>query len=171
MNKSCATSVVERIMIVRAVWTDRRYSGDVSLITSRRSTRMRIVVGISERDFKTPLHWALDTFDASGSSLLMIHCIVGRLSTEMPYPNDEDVARGRLIVDEAVAFARDCGIDVLGEVREGFAGEMLVESSIDAGLLIIGSSRSHHLLHAPGSSVVTYCVRHARCPLAIVPAD
>jgi nucleotide-binding universal stress UspA family protein len=132
---------------------------------------MRIVVGISERDFKTPLQWALDTFDSSDSSLSVIHCIVGRLSTEMPYPNDEDVARGQLIVEEAVAFARIRGVDVLGEVQEGFAGEMLVESSNDAGLLIIGTTHAHYLLHAPGSSVVTYCVRHARCPLTIVPAD
>jgi nucleotide-binding universal stress UspA family protein len=132
---------------------------------------MRIVVGISEKDFTAPLQWAIDTFSTSGSSLSVIHCIVGRLSTEMPYPNDEDVARGRSIVDEAVAFAQELGAAVIGEVQEGFAGEILVESSIDAGLLVIGSTRAHRLLHAPGSSVVTYCVRRARCPLTIVPAE
>lgn len=130
---------------------------------------MRIVVGISGNEFMAPLQWAIDAFDASVNSLSVVHCIVGRLPTEMPYPNDEDVARGQLLIDGAVAFARDRGAEVLGEVREGFAGEILVERTNDADHLVIGSSRSHHLLHAPGSSVVTYCVRHARCPLTIIP--
>jgi nucleotide-binding universal stress UspA family protein len=132
---------------------------------------MRIVVGISETDFAVPLAWAIEMFSSSDSSVSVIHCIVGRLSTEMPYPNDEDAARGQLIVDKAVAFARDRGAVVTGEVQEGFAGELLVESSTGADLLVIGSTRAHRLLHAPGSSVVTYCVRHTRCPLTIVPAD
>ena len=164
--------LVESISFDRVVIIHQSYSGDGSMICIEEvAADMRIIVGISEKDFGAPLQWAIDTFHSSASSLSVIHCIVGRLPTEMPYPNDEDVARGQSIVDDAVAFAEDREADVVAEVREGFAGEILVASSTGAGLLVIGSSRSHHLFHAPGSSIVTYCVRHARCPLAIVPAD
>lgn len=130
--------------------------------------QMRVVVGIGDKEFRAPLQWAIDEFYFAGAALLLIHCIVGRLSTEMPYPNDEEFAKGQLIIGEAVAFASDCGAAVVSEVREGFAGEILVESSIDAGLLVIGSSQKCKLFRVPGQSVVKYCVRHSRCPLTIV---
>ena len=131
---------------------------------------MRVVIGIGDRKFTAPLKWAIDELFASGASLFVIHCIVGRLSTEMPYPNDDDVVAGSLVVEQALAYARERGATVLGDVREGFAGEVLVASSIDADMLVLGSSRSRHLIRLP-SSVVSYCVRHAACPVTIVPSD
>lgn len=130
--------------------------------------QMRVVVGIGDKEFGAPLQWAIDEFYFAGAILLLIHCIEGRLPTEMPYSNDEEFTKGQLIIDEAIEFATDYGATVASEVREGFAGEILVEASIDAGLLVIGSSQKRKLLRAPGQSVVTYCVRHSQCPLTIV---
>jgi len=131
---------------------------------------MRVVIGIGDREVTAPLKWAIDGLFTSGASLFVIHCIVGRLSTEMPYPNDDDVAAGSLVIEQALAYARGRGSPVLGEVREGFAGEVLVASSIDADMLVLGSSRSRHLIRV-SSSVVSYCLRHAACPVTIVPSD
>jgi nucleotide-binding universal stress UspA family protein len=130
---------------------------------------MRVVVGIGEREFTAPLKWAIDELYSSGASLFVTHCVPERLSTELPYPIDDKVEKGRALVDDAVAFARERGASVVGEVREGFAGEILVAISVDAGLLVVGSPRVRHGLHVPGSSVVTYCIRHAPCPVTIVP--
>jgi nucleotide-binding universal stress UspA family protein len=131
--------------------------------------QMRVVVGVGDNEFKAPLQWAIESFCASGAIVEVIHCIAARLSTEMPYSNDGEVARGQLRVDEALAFARACGASVIARVLEGYAGEVLVENSIDANLLVVGASRTRHVLHAPKFSVVTYCIRHTCCPLTIVP--
>ncbi|MGC2485806.1 MAG: universal stress protein [Acidimicrobiales bacterium] len=128
-----------------------------------------MVVGIGERDFTAPLKWAIDELYSSGASLFVTHCVPERLSTELPYPIDDKVERGQTLVDDAVAYARGRGAIVMGEVREGFAGEVLVALSVEVGLLVVGSPRVRHGLHAPGSSVVTYCIRHASCPITIVP--
>jgi nucleotide-binding universal stress UspA family protein len=132
---------------------------------------MRVVVGINNTDFRSPLQWAIENLYRSGASIRAIHCIAGRLSTEMPYPNDEALARGQLVIEDAQRFAKGFGASVIAEVREGFAGRILVESSLHAGLLVVGSSRRRQLWHAPRASVVTYCVRQSKCPLAIVPAS
>jgi nucleotide-binding universal stress UspA family protein len=131
--------------------------------------RTRVVVGINDGDYASPLWWAIHAFSLDATSLELIHCVTGRLSTEMPYSNDDVIAAGRQIVEQAVAFSRDLGASVVAEVREGFAGEILVACSKDADHLVIGSSRVRHMFQAPGMSVVTHCVRHAICPLTIVP--
>ncbi|MHB2027389.1 MAG: universal stress protein [Acidimicrobiales bacterium] len=129
----------------------------------------RVVVGIGDHEFSAPLQWAIDCFYLTGASLCLIHCISARLSTEMPYPIDGHYARGKLKAEEVEAFARECGAALSVQVLEGFAGEILVKNSIDSDILVVGSSRARHVLHAPGNSVVTHCVRHSSCPLVIVP--
>ena len=129
-----------------------------------------VVVGIVDGDFVLPLRWAISEFSLDTTSFELIHCVAGRLSTEMPYSNDDVVERGRQIVDQAVAYSRDHGASVVGEVREGFAGEILVARSKDVDHLVIGSSRIRKMFHAPAASVVTHCARHSFCPLTIVPA-
>jgi len=132
--------------------------------------KIRVVVGISDGDYVSPLRWAISEFSSDATSFELIHCIAGRLSTEMPYSNDVAIERGRQIVEQAVAFSRDLGASVVAEVREGFAGEILVARSKDVDHLVIGSPRIRQKFHTPRLSVVAHCVRHASCPVTIVPA-
>jgi nucleotide-binding universal stress UspA family protein len=131
--------------------------------------KIHVVVGISDGENFSPLRWAISKFSLDATSFELIHCVTGRLSTEMPYSDDDAAERGRQIVEQAVVFSHDLGASVVAEVREGFAGEILVARSQDVDHLIIGSSRRRQI-HAPGMSVVTHCVRHTFCPLTIVPA-
>lgn len=131
--------------------------------------KTRVVVGIGDSDHNSPLRWAIDEYSSEETSLKVIHCVTGRLSTEVPYPIDDEVAKGRLILEQADVYSRERGVSVVAELREGFAGEILVECSQEADLLVIGSSRIRRFFHAPGMTVVTHCVRYALCPITIVP--
>lgn len=132
-------------------------------------SKKRIVIGIGDRGYIWILQWTLKMFNSDGVTLDLIHCIPGRLPTELPYSNESEFVEGRRIVDRAAAFSRAGSADVITEVLEGFAGDLLVERSEDADLLIIGSSRAHPVFRVPSASVVRHCVRRASCPIAIVP--
>jgi nucleotide-binding universal stress UspA family protein len=116
-----------------------------------------------------PLQWAIDESVQSKANLVIVHCIDGRLSTEMPYSNEVALEKGRSVLKAALDFAQDSGADVDAEVLEGFAGEVLVERAADARVLVIGSPPVHHHLRLLQPSVVRYCIRHSHCPLAVVP--
>lgn len=84
------------------------------------------------------------------------------------------------IAEEAVqamrgAFAAAMGgpptdLPVESLVTEGFAGEMLVRYAdrVD-DMLVIGGRQARWPLRANGP-VTGYCLRHARCPVVVVPA-
>ena len=54
-------------------------------------------------------------------------------------------------------------------VIEGTAGEELVRVSRNADYLVVGSSHKNVLKRALLGSVSLYCVRHAACPVVVVP--
>ncbi len=130
--------------------------------------KMRVVVGIGDRNFGAPLQWAVEELYSSGASLQLVHCIAGRLPTEMPYSNDEAFLDGRRILNDAVSYANEWGASADAELREGYAGELLVEYSKSADLLVIGRHRRRRFVRPYRQSVVKYCVRHVECPLTIV---
>ena len=54
-------------------------------------------------------------------------------------------------------------------VIEGTAGEELVRVARNADYLVVGSSQKNALKRALLGSVSQYCVRHATCPVVVVP--
>lgn len=54
-------------------------------------------------------------------------------------------------------------------VIEGAAGEELVRVARNADYLVVGSSHKNVLKRALLGSVSQYCVRHATCPVVVVP--
>jgi nucleotide-binding universal stress UspA family protein len=77
------------------------------------------------------------------------------------------------VLDQAVR-------EVLGEnppaglqtrVTEGRAGQVLVEVSQDAELLVVGTRGHGGLVDALLGSVSTYCVHHAHCPVVVIRPD
>jgi nucleotide-binding universal stress UspA family protein len=59
---------------------------------------------------------------------------------------------------------------VQAEVVQGDAASRLVEQSHDAALLVLGSRGHGRHRHARIGSVAGVCMRHAACPVVVVPA-
>jgi nucleotide-binding universal stress UspA family protein len=71
-------------------------------------------------------------------------------------------------VDVAVESCGDGDVHTM--VVEGHAQHVLVDASVDADLLVIGSTGSGELRHHVLGSVSRYCVTHSHAPVAVVPA-
>jgi nucleotide-binding universal stress UspA family protein len=70
---------------------------------------------------------------------------------------------------EAAAGAGDGAVVVHHSVVEGQAQHVLVDASVDAGLLVIGRTGSGELRHHLLGSVSQYCVTHSAAPVVVVP--
>src|SRR5215831_13217197 len=65
-----------------------------------------------------------------------------------------------------------CDLDVVIETPEGNPGPVLTGIATGAGdVLVVGSTRGHHLGRAVHGSVSAYCARHSRCPVTVVRPD
>ncbi|MCG8917490.1 universal stress protein [Actinokineospora sp. PR83] len=62
------------------------------------------------------------------------------------------------------------GVPLRHRVLRGPVGQALVEESETAAMLVVGSHGMSRVLSALLGSVSAYCVRHARCPVVVVPA-
>lgn len=72
--------------------------------------------------------------------------------------------------DVDVAIESVGAADVHASVVEGQAQHVLVDSSVDADLLVIGRTGSGELRHHLLGSVSQYCVTHSSAPVVVVPA-
>lgn len=131
----------------------------------------QIVVGVTGLEGQAQLTWAINESLRWSVPLLVVHCYRDRYQTEISEPSAVDVDAAKTVLEFAVAAADRCGIVVSTFLGDGFPGEVLVEASEDAIHLVIGSSHRGRLSHAKHSSVSTYCVRHAHCPVTIVPGS
>jgi nucleotide-binding universal stress UspA family protein len=136
----------------------------------------RIVVGIDGSDSsKAALRWA-------GFLAQTLHCEIHAVSAwqvsttwtgaamAMP-PADWDPA------DTAAATLRDTVAEVFGDhppvsvtavVREGGAAHVLLETSTDARMLVVGSRGHGGFAGLLLGSVSTACAEHATCPVLVL---
>ena len=63
------------------------------------------------------------------------------------------------------------GVRIDTEVPQGVAGPVLVKRSADAAYLVVGEHGSHRADVLVMSSVTSYCLRHALCPVVVVPLE
>ena len=131
----------------------------------------QIVVGVTGLEGQAQLTWAITESLRWSVPLLVVHCYKDRYQTEISEPSPEDVDAARTVLEFAASAADRFGVVVDTLLGDGFPGEVLVEASEGAIHLIVGSSHRGRLSHAKHSSVSTYCVRHAHCPVTIVPVS
>ena len=129
----------------------------------------QIVVGVSGLERQLQLSWAIEESLQLDVGLLIVHCFADRYETELPDPSEEQVLAAKTIIEHAVVVAQSLGSTPDTRLCDGSVGEELVNASEGARLLVIGSSHRSRLSHALHSSVSMYCVRHAHCPVTIVP--
>jgi nucleotide-binding universal stress UspA family protein len=68
------------------------------------------------------------------------------------------------------AAGRHPGVKIRCQVVEGEADEVLLEASRDAAMLVLGSHGHRGFMRALVGSVSGHCLRHASCPVVIIPA-
>lgn len=89
---------------------------------------------------------------------------MGRLGFESAHKEDLRV------VLESLGPDAD-GVEVELETPHGAAGPVLVELSQDAPCLVVGEAGHLNREVLVLSSVTTHCLRHAHCPVVVVPVD
>lgn len=80
------------------------------------------------------------------------------------------VAGHRKSLLELVGSVREPGVEVTSELVEGDPAEVLLDAANEADLLVLGSHGRAPLTSALMGSVGTRCLRHATCPVVIIPA-
>jgi nucleotide-binding universal stress UspA family protein len=128
----------------------------------------RIVVGVDGSNGGAhALKWAAEEA-AFRDALLEIHSAWG---PGYVFVNPKEIRRVlNGIVDAAAERAAEFapGVAIAKEIHEGSPGQVLVEASDGATLLVVGSRGLGRLKGAFLGSVSTECALHARCPVLVV---
>lgn len=134
----------------------------------------RIVVGVdgSERS-KDALRWGARQAELTGATIDAIvasqfPAFYGWTSADLVGP---DFARfaGQALADAIdEVFGPDHPASLRTRVVEGHAGQVLVEASAGADLLVVGNRGYGGFYGVLLGSVSTYCVHHAHCPVTVI---
>jgi len=133
----------------------------------------RIVVGVDGSDEShRALQWAMAEASRWGAKLIVVHA--WRFGVSPSDPNAAEATRtiGRAaqhVVDHEVAYARESDVDAEGVLVFDSPARALVDQSADADLIVVGNRGRGGVASTLLGSVSTACVRHARCPVVVVP--
>ncbi|MFE0020846.1 universal stress protein [Amycolatopsis sp. NPDC059021] len=137
----------------------------------------RIVVGVDgSAASAAALRWARAEADARGAEL---HAVTAWLYD--PILDEASIARTQAEAREAhlaklkefvaTALGDDPGVEVTYEAPDGDAADMLVARSVDAAMLVLGGHGTRKLRHLLVGSVCAACLRHACCPVVVLPEE
>lgn len=141
-----------------------------------------VVVGVDGSPASyTALRWALAYAGRTGGCVRAVRCWTpvrakaweAAVTAEAVPPIGEQEAQARRELARVVAAAQlriPAGarrVRVRQDVARGPAGPVLAAQAADAELLVVG--HGHHSLEVLHRSVSWYCVRHARCPVLVIP--
>jgi len=130
-------------------------------------SRERIVVGVDGSAASVAaLRWAVASSRWLGLPVEALFVTPGDQQRKAGELDPEVVLTG--VVDVALTPAqRRAGLSVSRQVVAGSPAEVLVERSQQASLLVLGRSQGRDPLHV---STTSRCLRHAACPVGVVPA-
>ena len=134
----------------------------------------RIVVGIDGSEpSRRALRWAVSEALKWDADLTVVHAWrFGSSPTDPLVPQDairRVGAAAQHLLDDEVAFTREAGTEAAGSLVFATAVGALVDASAEADLLVVGSRGRGAVGAALLGSVSQACVRHARCPVVVVP--
>lgn len=135
-----------------------------------------IVVGLNETGAsRAALRFALHEAARRGSAVAVVTAWTWRTAGDLAASDDPREwarAHAQSVQDAVVA-------DVLGafegpstmtrQIIEGDPAQVLLRLSRKADYLVVGTGRRGRLRRMPLGSVSEHCVRHARCPVLVVP--
>lgn len=129
----------------------------------------RIVVGVDDSLAALgALRWAVEEGSRRGDVVEAVRVRRGTLASSVLGPEQ---ALEELELSITQALPRHPGAAALRRrVADGPAGAALVAAAAAADLLVVGTNRRGPLGEAVLGSVSHYCIRHASCPVVVVPA-
>ena len=143
--------------------------------------RNEIVVGLDDSpSSKAALHWAADQAKKIDAVLRAVHALdwpLGLTAAGFPAPVDfmelspaelEDSYRQKY---DALFDSISPRPDWILQFASGNAGQVLVQQSKDARLLVVGTREHVGLERLVSGSVSHYCLSHAACPVVAVPSS
>lgn len=135
----------------------------------------RIVVGVDGSDeSKAALRWAARQAELTGASLEAVitwHLPSAAYGAPMPVLTGWDFAPGaQEVVDGAIleVLGAEPAIKITTVVEEGYPALMLLQASVGADLLVVGSRGHGAFTGMLLGSVSEHCVTHASCPVVVV---
>jgi nucleotide-binding universal stress UspA family protein len=140
-----------------------------------------IVVGVDGSEHsRRALEWAVREAarrDARLTVVTVVQAIAGYWGTPVLYPGDQGfVAGARKDAEEATSKViadlggpRPAGVTVLAQA--GIPAEVLVSTSKDADMVVVGSRGTGGFSRLLLGSVGSQVVHHAHCPVVVIPAE
>jgi nucleotide-binding universal stress UspA family protein len=129
------------------------------------ATDRLIVVGVDGSEGgRRALQWAVHEAHTHGGTVQAV--------SSWRIDSDETSARAQdglaHEIEALPAFQRG-GVSIATEVVEGMAADVLTAAARDADLLVLGSHGHSRTWHTVLGSVTETCVRHATCPVVVIP--
>lgn len=141
------------------------------------SAKNRIVVGVDGSEpGMAALLWAAGQASALGAQLVVVTAWIhdGMLDDASLTRALEDARKVHLGELEAqvekVLGERAPGLDLLCKAPDGDPAQVLIEESREANMLVVGSHGTGRLHEILVGSVSKACLRHASCPVVVIPA-
>jgi nucleotide-binding universal stress UspA family protein len=135
----------------------------------------RIVVGVDGSEAsRDALTWAARQAALTGASLQVImtwHVPTAAYGAQIPMPSDYDFIADSerelgTVVSEVLGPQPGIGVSMV--VMEGHPANRLIEASVGAELLVVGSRGHGAFSGMLLGSVSEHCVAHASCPVVVV---
>jgi nucleotide-binding universal stress UspA family protein len=141
--------------------------------TADHPSELRIVVGVDGSDCGTrALEFAAHEAAIRGAILHIVSVYEDTVSTT-PWPVVPlglDQVSASAIVDESLVHVQEIEPAIVskGEIRYGLAGKLLVSTSQNASLLVVGSRGRSEVASVLLGSVSEYCAHHSAPPVTVV---
>ncbi len=128
-----------------------------------------IVVGVdASPESVAALEWAISMARVTGAEVTAIMAWVPAMAFGYVDVGDWRESQERALID-VVKLAEPDDVTVNVRFVDGSAAGVLVEASRHADLLVVGSRGRGAVAGLLLGSVSTHCVRHALCPVAVLP--
>ncbi|WP_199433752.1 universal stress protein [Qaidamihabitans albus] len=132
-----------------------------------------IVVGVDgSAGSADALHWAVQQAKVSGARVRAITAWEFPMTFGYPISYTdfdwEGAAKHTLEATVAKVAGSDPDVVVTREAHRGHAGNVLVDASHDAELLVVGSRGHGTVAGMLLGSISQHCVQHAACPVVVV---
>ncbi|MDQ2749545.1 MAG: universal stress protein [Actinomycetota bacterium] len=134
-------------------------------------TTQRIIVGVDGSiGARTALEWAVDECRLRSCTLLVVHAREHHPEAAGSDLSDYDVVAERLLTEHAAAAsARRPSVPVTTMLGAGLPADTLIELSVDAELVVVGTRGSNGFTSTMLGSVSVRTAGHAHCPVTVVP--
>ena len=148
--------------------------GDRREVHAMRGRPLQIVVGVDGSEpSRRALEWAVIEALKWNAELTVVHAWRFGSSPTDPLVPQEAIRRvgaaAQHLLDHELAIACDRGTHATGSLVFATPARALIDASVDADLLVVGSRGRGAVSGALLGSVSQACVRHAHCPVVVVP--